>query len=98
MRAKEIGCRLGAPQVRDNCGTHHRGNGEVQDAQHRDSLFDSGDGGYTVAYDRAGTYTVHVESQGYLPWDTTGIDVRQVGGSCPTVETEVLNARLVPAQ
>jgi hypothetical protein len=72
--------------------------GEVRDGQYRDSLIDSGDGGYTAAENRAGTYAVHVERQGYLAWDTTGIEVLQVGGSCPTVETEIFEVRLAPAQ
>jgi hypothetical protein len=71
--------------------------GEVREGGYSDSLFDAQDGSYTAAYDRAGTYTVRLERQGYSPWDTAGVTVRRVGGSCPTVETEILEVRLVPA-
>ena len=72
--------------------------GQVQDQQYRDSLFDSGDGSYTAADNRPGLYTVHVEYQRYSPWDTAGVQVSQVGGACRTVETEILQVQLVPAQ
>jgi hypothetical protein len=72
--------------------------GEVREGQYRDSLLDLLDGWYMAAENRAGTYTVHVESPGYSPWDTTGVYVEQVGGSCPTVSTEILEVRLEPVQ
>jgi hypothetical protein len=70
--------------------------GEVQDGEYRDSLVDLGDGSYTAAENHPGTYSVSVESAGYSPWDTTGVHVEQVGGACPTVETEMLEVRLQP--
>lgn len=33
------------------------------------------DGPYGLAYERAGTYTVTVEQQGYRPWSRTGVSV-----------------------
>ena len=72
--------------------------GEVRDGQFRDSLLDLEDGSYMVAENRPGTYAVHVETQDYVPWDTAGVEVLQVGGSCPTVETEILQVRLEPVQ
>ena len=72
--------------------------GEVQEGSYRDSLLDYGDGSYAAAENRSGTYTVHLESPGYSPWDTTGVFVEQVGGACPTVDTEILEVDLVPAQ
>jgi hypothetical protein len=70
--------------------------GEVQDGEYRDSLVDLGDGTYMAAENNPGTYSVRVESSGYSPWDTTGVHVEQVGGACPTVETEILEAGLEP--
>jgi hypothetical protein len=72
--------------------------GEVRDGEYRDSLVDLGDGSYIAAENHAGTYTVNVESPGYSPWDTTGVYVEQIGGSCPTVETEMLEVRLQPTE
>jgi hypothetical protein len=72
--------------------------GEVRDGEYRDSLVDLGDGSYMAAENHAGTYTVNVESPGYSPWDTTGVYVEQVGGSCPTVQTKVLEVRLQPTE
>jgi hypothetical protein len=70
--------------------------GEVSAGEYRDSLLDLGNGSYTAAENRTGIYTVHVQSPGYAPWDTSGVEVEQVGGSCPTVETEILDVRLQP--
>jgi hypothetical protein len=72
--------------------------GEVRDGEYRDSLVDLGDGSYMAAENNPGTYSVHVESPGYSPWDTTGVHVEQVGGSCPTVQSEMLEVRLQPTQ
>jgi hypothetical protein len=72
--------------------------GEVRDGEYRDSLFASGDGYYVAAYDRGGTYAVHIEREGYGTWDTTGVNVSESGGACSTVETEHVAARLVPTQ
>jgi hypothetical protein len=72
--------------------------GEVRDGEYRDSLLALGDGQYAAAYDRGGTYTVHIERQGYQAWDTTGISVSETGGACSTVETEHVEARLIPTQ
>lgn len=72
--------------------------GEVRDAGYRDSLFALGDGYYEAAANRAGTYTVRVESEGYAAWDTTGVRASGVGGACATVETARIEARLAPAQ
>jgi hypothetical protein len=33
------------------------------------------DGPYGLAYERAGTYTVTVEQQGYRPWSRSGVRV-----------------------
>jgi hypothetical protein len=70
--------------------------GEVQDGEYHDSLVDLGNGSYMAAENNPGTYNVNVESPGYSPWDTTGVHVGQVGGACPTVETEILEVRLQP--
>jgi hypothetical protein len=72
--------------------------GEVRDGEYRDSLLALGDGHYAAAYDRGGTYAVHIEREGYAAWDTTGVSVSETGGACSTVETEHVEARLVPAQ
>lgn len=71
--------------------------GEVRDGAYRDSLFGLGDGYYEAAANRAGTYAVHVESEGYAAWDTTGVRAIATGGACATVETERIEARLAPA-
>src|ERR671920_684760 len=68
--------------------------GEVQDGEYHDSLVELGDGSYMAAENNPGTYSVKVESPGYSPWDTTGVHVEEVGGACPTVQTEVLEVRL----
>jgi len=70
--------------------------GEVQDGEYRDSLVDLGDGSYMAAENNPGTYSVNVESPGYSSWDTSGVHVEQVGGACPTVETEILEVLLQP--
>ena len=72
--------------------------GEVRDGAFRDSLSALGDGNYVAAYDRGGTYAVRVESEGHLPWDTAGVWVSETGGACSTVQTELVNARLVLAE
>ena len=72
--------------------------GEVQDGEYRDSLVDLGDGSYMAAENNPGTYSVNVESPAYSPWDTTRVHVEQVGGACPTVETQLLEVRLQPTQ
>ena len=46
------------------------------------------------AADRAGTYAVHLEAEGYTAWDTSGLVVRR--NAC-TVETVSFIARLTPA-
>jgi hypothetical protein len=71
--------------------------GEVRDGRYRDSLVDHLDGKYSAAANRAGTYAVHLEREGFAPWDTSGVFVEPVGGACPTVDTERLNARVQPA-
>src|SRR5919112_4099051 len=68
--------------------------GQVIDGTYRDSLFDQLDGSYVAAYDRPGTYAVHIEREGFAPWDTSGIIVRSTGGQCATVETENIAIRL----
>ena len=72
--------------------------GEVREGEYRDSLFANGDGYYVAAYDRGGTYSVHIKREGYAAWDTAGVSVSETGGACSTVETEHVNARLVPTQ
>jgi hypothetical protein len=72
--------------------------GEVRDGAYRDSLLASGDGNYVAAYDRGGTYAVHVEREGYMAWDTAGVSASETGGDCSTVQTQQVNARLVPAE
>ena len=49
------------------------------------------DGPYGVAHERAGTYTVTVEQQGYNVWSQTGLNVSR--GECH-VRTVSLTARL----
>jgi len=71
--------------------------GEVRDGGYRDSLLALGDGHYAAAYERGGTYAVHIEREGYAAWDTTGVSVSETGGACSTVETEFVPARLMPA-
>jgi hypothetical protein len=71
--------------------------GEIRDGAHRDSLAPNGDGSYTAG-GRAGTYTVAVESEAHLPWDTTGVRVTDTGGGCPFVNTAEIAVRLTPAQ
>jgi hypothetical protein len=70
--------------------------GVVREGGYRDSLSPLGDGQYAAAYDRGGVYAVHIEREGYAPWDTTGITVSETGGACSTVETEQVEARLGP--
>ncbi len=72
--------------------------GEVREGEYRDSLFANGDGHYVAAYDRGGMYAVHIEREGYAAWDTAGVSVSETGGACSTVETEHVNARLVPIE
>ena len=71
--------------------------GEIRDGALRDSLAPNGDGSYTAG-GRAGTYTVAVESEAHLPWDTTGVRVTDTGGGCPFVNTAEIAVRLTPAQ
>ena len=71
--------------------------GEVRDRIYRDSLVGYGDGQYFAAYDRGGTYALHVEHTGYTAWDTTGVLVRETGGPCSTVETQNIDVPLHPA-
>lgn len=71
--------------------------GEVSDGGFRDSLLALGDGYYQAADNRAGTYAVHLESEGFAAWDTTGVTASSVGGACATVETAHIEARLAPA-
>ncbi len=70
--------------------------GEVRDGEYRDSLFELGNGDYVAAYDRPGTYGVHIELQGYAAWDTAGVSVSGTGGVCSMVETEHVEAQLMP--
>jgi hypothetical protein len=68
--------------------------GEVREGSFGDSLFGFGDGTYVAAYDRGGTYDVHVVHAGYAAWDTTGVLVEETGGSCSLVQTEEIDVRL----
>jgi hypothetical protein len=47
------------------------------------------------AYERAGTYLVQLETEGYQPWDTSGVQV--FSDECH-VQTVVFTAALDPAQ
>jgi hypothetical protein len=71
--------------------------GEVREGTYRDGLQSFGDGQYVAAYDRGGTYAVHIEAPGFISWDTVGINVEETGGACSTVTTEDISARLSPA-
>ena len=72
--------------------------GEVRDGSFADSLVEVGQGYYDAAPGRAGTYAVHLEHGTYAAWDTSGIVV-SAGGACPDlVETEQIEARLVPIE
>lgn len=46
---------------------------------------------------RKGTYAVHAESPGYLPYDTTGIVVRLSSGACPDFITQRFTVRMSAA-
>jgi uncharacterized integral membrane protein len=70
--------------------------GEVRQGTYRDSLQDLLDGSYMAAENRPGTYSVQLELADYLPWDTAGVFVEEVGGSCRTVNTEILEVKLEP--
>jgi hypothetical protein len=70
--------------------------GEVRDANYRDSLFDLGDGDYSAAQDRAGTYAIHIQREGFEDWDTSRVLVSASGGACSMVTTEHVDAALVP--
>jgi hypothetical protein len=76
--------------------------GVVREGTYQDSLIVSG---FTTdvpprimtliaAGERAGTYTMHLEADGYQPWDTAGIRVRD--GDCH-VRTARFTAALNPA-
>ena len=73
--------------------------GAVQDQDFVDSLVPYGFGDASpesmfsrqAAFERHGTYRVHIEVAGYYPYDTTGVQVRQA--RCH-VETAHLKARL----
>jgi hypothetical protein len=70
--------------------------GEVRDGSYADSLVELGEGGYEAAYDRPGTYAVHLEHAGYEGWDTSGVVVHDSGGDCPLITTVQVGARLAP--
>jgi hypothetical protein len=72
--------------------------GGVRDGGYADSLVELGQGYYDAAMGRPGTYAVHLEHADYAPWDTTGVVVRATSGPCPVIETEQLEARLVPTE
>jgi hypothetical protein len=72
--------------------------GVVSDGTYRDSLLEVGQGYYEGAPGRPGTYAVHLEHAGYAAWDTGGVFVQATPGACPMIETEQLQARLVPAK
>jgi hypothetical protein len=59
--------------------------GLVRDGNYQDSLRVAGDLPPQVtrligAFDRPGQYVVQIEADGYLPWDTAGVNVNQ--GDC----------------
>ena len=72
--------------------------GVVIDGTYRDSLLEVGQGYYEGASGRAGMYTVHLELAGYAAWDTAGVFVESSPGPCAMVETERLEARLLPVE
>lgn len=72
--------------------------GGVRDGTFTDSLVELGQGYYDAAMGRPGTYAVHLEHADYAPWDTTAVVVHATGGPCPLIETEQLEARLVPTE
>jgi len=69
--------------------------GEVRVGSYADSLLENGSGYYSAGA-REGIYTVHVEREGFAPWDTSGIWVRASGGSCSHLVTEEIQGRLTP--
>ena len=72
--------------------------GVVREGTYQDSLLEVGQGYYEGASGRAGTYAVRVELAGYAPWDTAEVLVQSTPGPCAMVETEHLEARLLPAE
>ena len=72
--------------------------GVVSEGTYRDSLLEVGQGYYEGASGRAGIYVVHLELGGYVAWDTAGVLVQSTPGPCAMVETERLEARLLPAE
>ena len=72
--------------------------GEVREGSFRESLVDDfGNGNYTAAGNRPGTYAIHLEHEGYATWDTAGVFVAESSNaSCPMVLTVEVNASLVP--
>jgi hypothetical protein len=90
--------RFGPCPQRHDRGARSRCRGEVRDGSFADSLVEVGRGYCDAAPGRAGTYAVHIEHGSYAAWDTSGIVVSS-GGACPDlIETEQIEARLVPIE
>ena len=69
---------------------------EVRDAvtdDYEDALTERDDATLVGAFDRPGTYSAHVEADGYAAWNTEGLTA--VRGECH-VETVAVTARLTP--
>jgi hypothetical protein len=66
--------------------------GITRDGEFQDSL--RGEGNFLRGPEgRAGTYQIHIEADGYQPWDTTGVRVTR--GDC-NVHTVYFTAELSP--
>lgn len=65
--------------VRDSVSGSPAGRGALivaRDGAYADTVvFTSVDGPYGLAYERAGSYTVTVQQQGYRVWSESGVDV-----------------------
>src|SRR5687767_15677047 len=73
--------------------------GWIRDGSHQDTLEAYGQladltpVSLAAGYERPGVYQVHIEKQGYVPWDTAGVVVKP--GTCH-VHTAKITARLRP--
>jgi hypothetical protein len=68
--------------------------GAATSGDYRETLIAS-ESGLVGLHERPGTYTIRIERDGYLPWDSAGIRVRQ-SGACH-VGTSTLSVPLQPA-
>lgn len=69
--------------------------GVATEGAYSETLIDAASG-LMGLHERPGSYAIRIEREGYLPWDSTGIEVRQAG-ACH-VATTILSIPLEPAE